>query len=269
MRGSRKPRAEGRLHCRMVTAIVLAGALMIAFIVAAVATADAQVSFSQVTTDTDVPPFEVVVAVADLNGDGRDDIVVGETDEDFTGVTPEDRLTKTTLHLFVGDENGTFTHAPELVQGTIEVRTPIVVAADFNADTQIDLAVFDFGAYVLAHSYAYGNPPQLFLSSQDGVLRPSDALADAVRREHELRPDPEYSGPSDLHLKSATSGDIDGDGDTDLWVESTGGANVTNHFMVNNGDGTFTIEPDRAPYELLHNPPPEFWRHHVGATSLT
>ena len=34
--------------------------------------------------------------------------------------------------------------------------------------------------------------------------------------------------------------------------------------MVNNGDGTFTIEPDRAPYELLHNPPPEFWRHHMG-----
>ena len=31
--------------------------------------------------------------------------------------------------------------------------------------------------------------------------------------------------------------------------------------MVNNRDGTFTIDPDRAPYELLHNPPPEFWRH--------
>ena len=31
--------------------------------------------------------------------------------------------------------------------------------------------------------------------------------------------------------------------------------------MVNNGDGTFTLDVVRAPYELLHNPPPEFWRH--------
>ena len=142
------------------------------------------------------------------------------------------------------------------------MRTPIVVADDFNGDGRADLAVFDAGVYVLEESLGYGNPPQLFLSSQNGRLRPSDALADAVRREHERNPPYRFSGNSaDLHIKSATSGDIDLDGDVDLWVESTGGANVISHFMVNNGDGTFTIDPDRAPYELLHNPPPEFWRH--------
>ena len=114
---------------------------------------------------------------------------------------------------------------------------------------------------MVEQSVGIGNPPQLFLSSEDGVLRSSSALADAVRREHALRPKPGYSGPADLHLKLATPGDIDGDGDIDLWVESTGGANVISHFMMNNGDGTFTLDPDRAPYELLHNPPPEFWRH--------
>ena len=138
---------------------------------------------------------------------------------------------------------------------------PIVVADDFNGDGRADLAVFDAGVFVVAQSVGVGNPPQLFLSGPDGRLRPSAALADAVRREHELRPHPRYSGPDDLHLKSATSGDIDGDGDIDLWVESTGGANVISHFMVNNGDGTFTLDPDRAPYELLHNPRPELWRH--------
>ena len=30
---------------------------------------------------------------------------------------------------------------------------------------------------------------------------------------------------------------------------------------TNKQDGTFTLDPDRAPYELLHNPRPEFWRH--------
>ena len=141
------------------------------------------------------------------------------------------------------------------------MRNPVVVAADFNGDMRPDLAVFDAGVYYAAGVGGVGNPPQLFLSTQDGPFQPSDALADAVRREHELRPNPDYSGPADLHVKSAASGDIDGDADIDMWVESTGGANVASHFMVNNGDGTFTVDNDRAPDELLHNPPPEFWRH--------
>ena len=54
-----------------------------------------------------------------------------------------------------------------------------------------------------------------------------------------------------------TSGDIDGDGDIDLWVDSIGGKNVSSHFMVNNGDGTFTVDEERAPTALRYNNPPE------------
>ena len=229
--------------------------------------ADAQtsssVSFSRVTMEPDLGRLDFVLAVADLNGDGRDDILAGGREEHGSNATTrEERLTKTTLRVFAGEENGSLTHAPELVEGTIDVRNAVVVADDFNGDTRPDLAVFDAGVYMNDGVGGYGNPPQLFLSSQDGRLRPSEALADAVRHEHELRPEPGYSGPADLHVKSATSGDIDGD--LDLWVESSGGANVISHFMVNNGDDTFTLDTARAPYELLHNPPPEFWRH-VGA----
>ena len=129
-----------------------------------------------------------------------------------------------------------------------------------------DLAVFDGGVYVNEESVGYGNPPQLWLSDNDGVLRPSEGLADAVRAEHALRPPAGkgLSAPADLHLKSVTSGDIDGDGDIDLWVDSIGGKNVSSHFMVNNGDGTFTVDEERAPTALRYNNPPESWYHLEG-----
>ena len=224
------------------------------------AVCDELLPFVRVVTQLGLGPDAEVVAVADLDGDGRDDVLVAKFLEDNVD-TPEERLTKTPLRVFANVGDGGFRHAPELVEGTIDVRSPIVVVDDFNGDGRADLAVFDRGVFVEDGVGGYGNPPQLLLSSQDGRLRPSEALADAVRREHALRPEPRYSGPADLHVKTAASGDIDGDGDLDMWVESSGGANVIGHFMVNNGDGTFTVDLDRAPYELLHNPPPEFWRH--------
>ena len=217
-------------------------------------------TFFRVVTQPGLGLLDTVHAVADLNRDGRDDIIAGEGQERNVGA-PAERFTRTTLRILVGEEDGSFTHAPELVDGTIEARVPIVVADDFNGDGRPDLAVFDYGGYVFAERRGYGNPPQLFLSSPDGRLRPSDALVDAVRREHELRPDPRYSGPADLHLKSATSSDIDGDGDVDLWVDSIGGLNVSSHFMVNNGDGPFTVDEARAPPALRYGNWPESWYH--------
>ena len=75
--------------------------------------------------------------------------------------------------MFVGEEDGGLRHAPELVEGTIDLRNPVVVADDFNGDGRPDLAVFDVGVYVGEVSSGYGNPPQLFLSSEAGRLRPS------------------------------------------------------------------------------------------------
>ena len=238
--------------------VVAAGGLLLMAV-----TVEGQVSFSRVSTNPELGRFDFIAAVADINGDGRDDILAGGRGEYRSEGVPDDRLTKAALHILVGKEDGGFSHAPELVEGTIEARDARVVTDDFNGDGQADLAVFDAGVYVGEESVGYGNPPQLWLSSQDGVLRPSEGLADAVRAEHALRPPAGkgLSAPADLHLKSAAAGDIDNDGDQDLWVESTGGKNVASHFMVNNGDGTFTIDPTRAPDSLLRNPPPEYWRH--------
>ena len=122
------------------------------------------VAFSRVVTRLDVL-VDTMAAVADLDGDGRDDVLAVEYQESNTG-TPEERLTKTPLRVFINVGDGSFRHAPELVARTIDVRTPIVVADDFNGDGRADLAVFDAGVYVNEHRSGYGNPPQLFLSSQ-------------------------------------------------------------------------------------------------------
>ena len=237
--------------------VVAAGGLLLMAV-----TVEGQVSFSRVSTNPELGRLDFIAAVADINGDGRDDILAGGRDEYRLDGVPGDRLTKASLHIFVGKEDGGFAHAPELVEGTIEARDAYVVVADFNSDSRADLAVFDYGVYVNEESVGYGNPPQLWLSDNDGVLRPSEGLADAVRAEHALRPPAGkgLSAPADLHLKSATSGDIDGDGDIDLWVDSIGGKNVSSHFMVNNGDGTFAVDEERAPTALRYNPP-ESWYH--------
>ncbi len=220
--------------------------------------AHAQATFSQVTTRPGLGRLDYVLAVADLNGDHRDDLLVGGKTEYYTGDAPDARFTKVTLRVFISAGDGTFKYSPEWVEGEIMVRNPIVVAADLTGDGRTDFAVFDAGVYV---NGGYGNPPALWINGSDNRLRVSGALADAVRREHTTHPNQRYSGPADLHLKSAAAGDVDGDGDLDLWVESTGGANVDSHLMINNGDGTFELNTTRIPNVLLHNPQPEFWRH--------
>ena len=163
--------------------VVAAGGLLLMAV-----TVEGQVSFSRVSTNPELGRLDFIAAVADINGDGRDDILAGGREEYRSDGVPDDRLTKAPLHILVGKEDGGFSHAPELVEGTIEARDARVVTDDFNGDGQADLAVFDAGVGVAEESVGYGNPPQLWLSSHDGVLRPSEGLADAVRAEHALRP---------------------------------------------------------------------------------
>ncbi|MCY4660317.1 MAG: VCBS repeat-containing protein [Acidobacteria bacterium] len=250
-------------YCARVTgSLVAAGAVVCVCVLIFPAPVAAQ-RFERVESRGVGSRHGYVAATPDLNGDGLNDALIAEWALAQPEYQPEDRLTKGTVHEFVSLGNGRFRHAPRLVRGVIRARLPVLVVADFNGDTHDDVAVFDAGVYIGGIG-GVGNPPQLFLNRPGRPHVRSHALARVVRREHRRNPPRELSDLADLHIKSATAGDIDNDGNVDLWVESTGGGNVDSHFLMNNGDGTFRVDTERAPYELLHNPPPENWRHHSG-----
>ena len=244
-----------------------ASATLLLLLASLVSPASAQ-TFERVETRSTFGHQEFVAAVADLNGDGFDDVLWGggrDYWDRLAGETARDRLVRATFREYAGNGDGTFRHAPRLIDGAVRARNPVFVVDDFNGDGRDDLAMFDAGVYVWSERLGYGNPPLLFLSRPRGSHRRSHALAHAVRREHRRRP-PEFPTPNigDLHIKWATSGDIDGDGDVDLWVYSSGGANVEEHFVVNNGNGTFTLDPFRVTHEVLHNSPPDHWGYGGG-----
>lgn len=193
--------------------------------------------FTHVETRIPNGLFGEIVAVGDFNVDGRDDVVLVGYREWNRRHEAEDRLiNKAPMRLFFGTRNGSFRPAPSRFR-LARVRNPIAVVADFNGDDRPDLAVFDAGIYDWKIRSGIGNPPQLYLSRGHRLVR-SSALANAVRRENRRRgahEEPRPSGPADLHIKAAAAGDIDGDGDVDLWIESSGGENFTSHFMLNRG----------------------------------
>ena len=112
-------------------------------------------SFSRMVSQLGPGRVDLVSAVADLNGDGRADVLGGERLV-YNVAAAEERLTKAPLRVFAGEGDGGFRPAPELVAGTIDVRTPVVVADDFNGDGRADLAVFDAGVYLTAQSVGVG-----------------------------------------------------------------------------------------------------------------
>jgi hypothetical protein len=151
------------------------------------------------------------VAVGDFNGDGVPDLAVA-----LNG--PEGMAS--TVTILIGNGDGTFTPKPESPE--VGDNPLSIVAADFNGDGILDLAV--------VNSFVDSSQPgtvTILLGKGDGTFTPT-AVSPTVG----------------MNPNSIAVGDVNGDGKADLVI--TNGASKTFSVLLGNGDGTFAAALNAA-----------------------
>ncbi len=146
------------------------------------------------------------VALADLNGDGIQDLVIANLASDSVSV-------------FLGQGDGTFSYTCTRASGTTNGSEPsAVVVADFNADGYPDLAVANEGESTV--SILLGNGDGTFQETAGTYVVSADPLV-------------ELYGPNPASIVAA---DFNGDGFIDVATANFGDSSVS--VLLGNGDGT-------------------------------
>jgi hypothetical protein len=159
------------------------------------------------------------VVLADLTGDGRQDIVVDYADQNFVSV-------------LLNNGDGTFQAPRDYAVGAFQAGNPStalpdfkreMAVADFSGDGIPDLAVLNYQSATIS----------LLLGRGDGTFAPQRLI-------------PTVASPFAL-----AAGDLNGDGITDLVVvDSTGATARQGEVFLGRGDGTF---PSPIPFTIPSN----------------
>ena len=172
------------------------------------------------------------IATGDFNGDGLTDVVVTKMLFPFQQFSID-------TEILLNDGQGGFINGTEQMLGGDQAWTTFgqeIEVADFNGDGVDDIFVADQG-FIGDDGNLPGGSNLLLLS--DGAGGMVNASAQSL---------PFFFDVS----TSVTSGDVDGDGDIDLFVGNTWGNNrIPPYLLLNDGNGNFDYSNDRLPADVL------------------
>ena len=162
--------------------------------------------FSEI--DREWPFFEHARVHADFDGDGILDL--------FVAFGKFESIERQHLEIWLGRRDGTYRRDDRMLvdaaAGGFHPRKAVV--ADFNGDGKADVIVADHGYDKFPWP---GTSMMLYLSTEDGRLEKAKGLEHIMGFHH-----------------SVATGDVDGDGDTDVFINSLPA------FLINDGKGNMT-----------------------------
>jgi len=164
-------------------------------------------------------PEPVAIVAADFNGDGIPDLAVANGNCTGGGSSGPN-CSPSTVSILLGNGDGTFQPHFDLAVGTLPSS---VVAADFNKDGKVDLAVAN----------ASDGTVSVLLGNGNGTFQPQVVYATQVVNGV-------FGGSN---WESAVVGDFNGDGKPDLAVSCDAGCKSVS-VLLGNGDGTFGTQID-------------------------
>jgi hypothetical protein len=169
-----------------------------------------------VQIDTSYSPTGLVAA--DLNGDGRTDLVVA--DKGFMTFTGDSQQVNGALHVYLGNANGSFSTAT--APATSATNYGVAALGDFNHDGLVDLIV---SGNIAGTSASTPSSPNLYvlLGKGDGTFKAATTTAFVGIN---------AGGPTTIALA-----DINHDGNLDVIF---GDPSDFTEMLIGNGDGTFT-----------------------------